>query len=94
MTHHRKKTDGNQATRSGPQSPDKVSEIVDFIQAAQDRIRQQIEADPLLWRQVYEGDDDSLDGLTKDMVDELRQFLNIPKPARAKVERPRKGTKA
>lgn len=69
------------------------SDLVKVIQATQDRIRRKIDADPLLREQVYGNKDGSMDGLTKDMVKELRRFLNVPKPARAKAKKPRRGKK-
>lgn len=83
----------SQATPPTPEPCEGVSEIVELIRATQERIRRQVEADPLVRSQLYEDNGGPADGLTRDIVKDLREFLNIPKPARAKGKKPRKGGK-
>jgi len=84
-------------TRSGlPAAPalrEDANGIVEAIQATQESMRRRIEADPVLRQQLYEDHDASLDGLKREIVKELRQFLNIPKPGRTRAKQPRKGRK-
>lgn len=76
---------GNPQVSVVPQSdPD----IGDMIGACRDRVLRIVEADPVLHAQVY-GDDRSMDGLTRDIIKDIRRFLNLPKPVRPKRKKPR-----
>lgn len=92
MTRRKQPRDPN-AKAQTPEVRRDGSDLVKAIQTTRDRIRRQVEANPVLRRQLYEDDENSLDGLTREIVDELRQFLNIARPARAKARKSRKGKK-